>query len=206
MAQILCKSCQHFGPALDPTIAKSFLGACRKKEAPFLLILPLEGVTECEIYEQASSRPAPVAAAQASTPAEAKAQPAEKRVVLYYSSAHSPGEQFPCDPKRASSLLGELKAKGVACEIRDLARVQDVFPDYHKAVTGPSAQKRPVFGMKGALEEDFGRRVPALMIFEGARYPTEVFPRMDRELNRLLGVEEALERLVQSKATPSMST
>jgi hypothetical protein len=52
-----------------------------------------------------------------------------------------------------------------------------------------------VFGMKGALEEDFGRRVPALMVFEGGRYPAEVFPRMDRELNRVVGVEEALEKL-----------
>ena len=62
-------------------------------------------------------------------------------------------------------------------------------------MTGPSAAKRAVFGMKGALEEDFGRRVPALMIFEGDRYPAEVFPRMDRELNRVVGVEEALEKL-----------
>jgi hypothetical protein len=35
------------------------------------------------------------------------------------------------------------------------------------------------------------------MIFEGDRYPAEVFPRMDRELSRVLGVEEALERLLK---------
>jgi hypothetical protein len=35
------------------------------------------------------------------------------------------------------------------------------------------------------------------MIFEGDRYPTEVFPRMDRELNRVLGVEEAIARLLK---------
>ncbi|KRT71868.1 MAG: hypothetical protein XU13_C0035G0019 [Candidatus Rokubacteria bacterium CSP1-6] len=35
------------------------------------------------------------------------------------------------------------------------------------------------------------------MIFEGDRYPTEVLPRMDREVNRFLGVEEALERLLK---------
>ncbi len=34
------------------------------------------------------------------------------------------------------------------------------------------------------------------MIFEGDRYPTEVLPRMDREVNRFLGVE-ALERLLK---------
>jgi hypothetical protein len=67
---------------------------------------------------------------------------------------------------------------------------------YHEAVTGPSAAKRAVFGMKGALEEDFGRRVPALLVFEGDRYPAEVFPRMDRELNRVVGLEEALRRML----------
>ena len=44
------------------------------------------------------------------------------------------------------------------------------------------------------------------MTFRGDRYPTEVFPRMDRELNRVLGVEQALERLVQSIAALLVST
>lgn len=197
MAEILCLSCRHFAPALDPNISKAFLGACRKKDAPFLLLLPKEGVTECDVYERVP-RPAHVATERAHTAAEARTAPAEKRVVFFHSSAHRPGEQFPCDVKKALALLDQLKATGIACEARDLARAKDVFPDYHKAVTGPSAQKRPVFGAKGALEEDFGRRVPALMIFEGDRYPTEVFPRMDRELNRVLGVEEALEHLLKT--------
>ncbi|MBI1841348.1 MAG: hypothetical protein HYR88_10935 [Verrucomicrobia bacterium] len=42
---------------------------------------------------------------------------------------------------------------------------------------------------------------PALLIFEkeGERYPVEVFPTSDRDLNRLVGVEEALQNLL-SKA------
>lgn len=195
MAEILCPSCQHFVPALDSNIAKAFLGACKKKEAPFLLILPKEGVTECSDYARGARVVQPVAA-KMEAGAAAKAAPAERRVVFYYSSAHAPGEQFPCNPSKTLSLLEQLKARGIACEARDVAKQKDLFPDYHKAVTGPTAQRRPVFGAKGALEEDFGRRVPALMIFEGDRYPTEVFPRMDRELNRVLGVEEALERLL----------
>lgn len=197
MAESLCPSCEHFAPALDPNIARSFLGACRKKEAPFLLILPKDGVTECDVYRRAA-RPAQVARPERTESAPRKATPAERRVVFFYASGVTPGEQFACDPARALSLLEELRARGVPCEARDVAGQKDLFPDYHKAVTGPSAQKRPVFGMKGALEEDFGRRVPALMIFEGDRYPAEVFPRMDRELNRVLGVEEALERLLRS--------
>ena len=90
MAEILCPSCQHFVPALDPNIAKAFLGACKKKEAPFLLILPKEGVTECSDYAR-GARVVQAAAAKAEAVA-AKAAPTEKRVVFYYSSAHSPGE------------------------------------------------------------------------------------------------------------------
>jgi hypothetical protein len=194
MAEILCLKCAHFAPALDPNIARAFLGGCKKLEAPFTLILPLEGVTECAAYEPGARTHSRQAAGAASGPAQTKA-PARRRIELYYSSAHRPAEAFPCDRDRALALVGELRNKGLDAEARDLAEAKDVFPIYHRAVTGPSAAKRAVFGMKGALEEDFGRRVPALMIFEGDRYPTEVFPRMDRELNRVVGVEEALQKL-----------
>ncbi len=193
MAEILCFSCTHFAPALDPNIAKAFIGGCKKWEAPFTLILK-EGVTECAMYEKGARVHRPAAAAAAAGPAVAKA-PAKKRVELYYSSKHRAADAFPVSTERALELLGQLRAKGIAAEAQDLAETRDVFPIYHKAVTGPSAAKRAVFGMKGALEDDFGRRVPALMVFEGDRYPTEVFPRMDRELNRVVGVEEALEKL-----------
>jgi hypothetical protein len=194
MAEILCLGCAHFAPALDPNIARAFLGGCKKLEAPFTLILPLEGVTQCAAYERGARTHSRQAAGAAAGPVQAKA-PARRRVELYYSSTHRPAEAFPCDRDRALALVGELRAKGLEVEARDLAEAKDVFPIYHRAVTGPSAAKRAVFGMKGALEEDFGRRVPALMVFEGDRYPAEVFPRMDRELNRVVGVEEALQQL-----------
>jgi hypothetical protein len=193
MAEILCLSCTHFAPALDPNIAKAFLGGCKKLEAPFTLILPLEGVSECAAYAK-GARVHRREAAAAAVATQAKA-PARRRVELYYSSKHRPSEGFPFDRERALALLEELGTRGIDAEARDLAEARDVFPIYHRAVTGPSAAKRAVFGMKGALEEDFGRRVPALMVFEGDRYPAEVFPRMDRELNRVVGVEEALQKL-----------
>lgn len=197
MSAILCLSCQHFAPALDPNIVRAFLGGCRKKEYPFTLILPLPGVTECDVY-QPSAKPPVVLKRAEKVAATAAAAPARRRVEFYYSSGRPVGEQFPCDVETAGRLLGELRAKGIDAEARDLGSVKDVFPIYHKAVTGPSATRRAVFGMKGALEEDFGRRVPALLIFEGERYPAEVFPRMDRELNRVVGVEEALQRLLSA--------
>ena len=112
MAEVLCPSCQHFVPALDPNIAKAFLGACKKKEAPFLLILPKEGVSECDVYLKAS-RVAQVAPAErpGGSPAP-RAASAEKRVVFFFSSATAPGEQFPCDHKKALALLDQLKARG----------------------------------------------------------------------------------------------
>jgi len=193
--EILCLHCRHFAPALDPNIARAFLGACRKKEAPFLLILPPEGVTECDVYEEGPRvERAAVGAAPEARPAAARA--GAKRVEFYYSSRQASGEQFPCDLERALALLGRLREKGIEVVARDVAEEKDLFPIYHRAVTGPSAARRAVFGMKGALEEDFGRRVPALLISEGDRYPSEVFPRMDRELNRVVGVEEALDRLL----------
>ena len=193
MPDILCLSCTHFAPALDPNIAKAFIGGCKRWEAPFTLILQ-HGVTGCPLYEKGARVHRPAAAATAGGPAAAKG-PAKKRVELYYSSKHRPADAFPVSTERALELLAQLRGKGIEAEARDLAEARDVFPVYHKAVTGPSAARRAVFGMKGALEDDFGRRVPALMVFEGDRYPTEVFPRMDRELNRVVGVEEALEKL-----------
>lgn len=204
MAEILCFSCRHFAPALDPNIARAFVGGCKRWEAPFTLILK-EGVTECPLYEKGALVHRPGATATAAGPAAAKA-PARRRVELYYSSKHRAAEAFPFDADRALELLHELRAKGVETEARDLAEMRDVFPIYHKAVTGPSAAKRAVFGMKGALEEDFGRRVPALMVFEGDRYPAEVFPRMDRELNRVVGVEEALQKLAGGAAAERRPT
>jgi hypothetical protein len=198
MAEILCFSCTHFAPALDPNIAKAFVGGCKRWEAPFTLILK-EGVTECPLYEKGARVHRPAAAAVAAGPAAARG-PVRKRVELYYSTKHRPGEAFPFDTSKALDLLKALGARGYDVAARDLGESGDVFPIYHKAVTGPSAAKRAVFGMKGALEEDFGRRVPALMVFEGDRYPSEVFPRMDRELNRVVGVEEALEKLAATAA------
>jgi hypothetical protein len=193
MAEILCLSCTHFAPALDPNIAKAFIGGCKKWEAPFTLILK-EGVTECPLYERGARVHQRATATAAAGPAAAKT-PTRKRIELYYSSKHRVSDAFPFDRDKAVGLLESLSAKGYEVEAKDLAEARDVFPIYHKAVTGPTAAKRAVFGMKGALEEDFGRRVPALMLFEGERYPSEVFPRMDRELNRVVGVEEALQKL-----------
>jgi hypothetical protein len=93
----------------------------------------------------------------------------------------------------------QLEQKGITVKVQDTAEQAAAFMTYNAAVTGPPSAKRAVFGAKGALEEDFGKTVPALLVFDkdGDRYPSEVFPRTDRELDRLVGVEEALESLVK---------
>jgi hypothetical protein len=123
------------------------------------------------------------------------------KVEFYYSSKQEPGPQFRCDNKKALDLLKQLEQKGVSVKVQDTAEQAAAFKTYNAAVTGPPSEKRSVFGAKGALEEDFGKTVPALLVFdkEGDRYPSEAFPRTDRELDRLVGVEEALQNLV-SKA------
>ena len=123
------------------------------------------------------------------------------KVELYYSSKHEPAKQYSCDNKKAVDLANQLKGKGVNIKIQDCGEQPAAFMTYNAAVTGPSAAKRAVFGTKGALEEEFGKAVPAVLVFdkETDRYPTEVYPRMDKEENKLIGVEEALQKLL-SKA------
>jgi hypothetical protein len=92
-------------------------------------------------------------------------------------------------------LIRNLKAAGVDAKAIDVADVKDRFPIYHKSVSGPDATVRPVFGAKGALVDDFGTNVPALLVFEGDRYPTLAFPRSDAKRGTIR-VEQALEDLI----------
>lgn len=121
------------------------------------------------------------------------------KVEFYYSSKTEPAKQYYCDNKKALELSEELKAKGVNVKVQDCAQQAAAFMTYNAAVTGPSSAKRAVFGTKGALEEEFGKVVPALLVFDkdGDRYPSEVFPRMDRDAGKLIGVVEALETLLK---------
>ena len=123
------------------------------------------------------------------------------KLEFYYSSKEEPAKQYFCDNKKALELCQQLKDKGVNIKVQDCGEQAAAFTTYNAAVTGPASAKRAVFGTKGALEEEFGRAVPALLLFdkETDRYPVEVYPMMDRELNKLVGVEEALQNLV-SKA------
>ena len=197
--ECLCVRCKHLRPALDPNIQKAYLGKCVKREWPFTLSITLQGWTECDVFEASGKTyvpPEPVAAkaaVAASGPAHAK------RVEFYYSSAQKPGEMFPCDIKRALATGKGSPGCGGGLKAVDVAGVKDRFPIYHKSVSGPDATVRPVFGAKGALVEDFGTTVPAVLVFEGDRYPVMVFPRTDAKRGTIR-VEQALEDLVAETA------
>jgi hypothetical protein len=120
------------------------------------------------------------------------------KVEFYYDSTVAPGSAFPCDNAKAVELVNQLAAKGVNAKAVDLKGQQVAFMTYNSALTGPKAAVRAVFGAKGALQEDFGKNVPALLVFEKDtdRYPTEAFPRSDKELQKLLGCEDALQMLL----------
>ena len=196
--ECLCVRCKHLRPALDPNIQKAYLGKCVKREWPFTLSITLQGWAECDVFEASGKTyvpPQPVAAKAAAAAGPAAA----KRVEFYYSSTQKPGEMFPCDIKRALQLVKDLQGAGVECKAVDVAGVKDRFPIYHKSVSGPDASVRPVFGAKGALVEDFGTTVPALLIFEGDRYPVMAFPRTDAKRGTVR-VEQALEDLIAETA------
>jgi hypothetical protein len=120
------------------------------------------------------------------------------KVEFYYDSTVPPGSAFPCDNEKVVGLIDQLAAKGANAKAIDLKGEQVAFMTYNSALTGPKAQVRAVFGAKGALQEDFGKIVPALLVFEkdADRYPVEAFPRSDKELQRMLGCEEAAQQLL----------
>lgn len=120
------------------------------------------------------------------------------RVKFYYSSKEEPGAQYPCDIQAALEKIQRLKAVRVDAEAIDVAGMDDVFRPYHAALTGPPATVRAVFGMRGALEADFGRRTPALVVYSDPtnRYPTDAYPRQDPGRGGLVGVERALDDLL----------
>src|SRR5512146_3076095 len=197
----LCVRCKHLRPALDPNIQKAYLGKCMRREWPFTLAITLQGWMECEVFEDAGKTcvpPDPTVAT--ATAAAAVASKGSKRVEFYYSTRQKSGELFPCDHARSLQLLEAAKAAGIDCKAIDVSTVNDRFPIYHKAVSGPDATVRPVFGAKGALVEDFGTNVPALLVFEGDRYPSFAFPRSDAKRGTIR-VEQALEDLIAESKT-----
>jgi hypothetical protein len=181
-------------PALDPNIQKAYLGKCTKREWPFTLAITLQGWSECESFQDSGKAYVPPDPA-AATAATATAAKGKKRVEFYYSSKQKSGELFPCDNNKALELVKILKSSGVDAKAIDVTEVNDRFPIYHKSVSGPDATVRPVFGAKGALVEDFGTNVPALLVFEGDRYPTFAFPRSDAKRGTIR-VEQALDDLI----------
>ncbi|MFB3916629.1 MAG: hypothetical protein ACE14M_07870 [Terriglobales bacterium] len=189
----LCVRCKHMRPALDTNIQRAYLGKCMKREWPFTLAIPLMNTwTQCEVFEDSGKAYVPPDPAAAKSAASASAAKGPKRYEFYYSSAHKPAETFPCDVNKALSLVKQLQAKGVDAKAIDVAGIKDRFPIYHKSVSGPDASVRPVFGFKGALADDFGTNVPAVLVFEGDRYPMMAFPRNDAKRG-LIKCETALE-------------
>jgi hypothetical protein len=186
---------QHI-PALDPVIQQAFWGYCTVVDWPFRRMVPL-GTDRCPHCGQALPKVAPEARTRAA--AAAATAGGKMRVEFYYSSTVQPGEQFFSDVEATLDLLENLGESGVEVKTVDLSTFTgDLFPTYNAAVTGPEAAKRAVFGAKGGLQEEFGRAVPALLVFaRGGNYPTEVFPRMDRQKNRLVPCEEAAEELLK---------
>ncbi len=191
-----------FKPALDAFVRQAYDGYCTKIDWPFVRIIPKgwkPGKTLQDLLAERAVAASPVSKEAVATGAAAAVAKAA-RVEFYYSAKVEPAKNFYCDNKKAIDLCGQLKAKGVTVVVQDCATQPVSFAAYNAAVTGPSAAKRAVFGAKGALEEDMGKTVPALLVYAKSddRSPVEVFPRTDKDLGRLVGVEEALQLLIKN--------
>ncbi|HEY3211455.1 MAG TPA: hypothetical protein VGL18_17005 [Actinomycetota bacterium] len=125
------------------------------------------------------------------------------KVEFYYSSKDNPSDRFPVSIDDSLKGLKELEQFGVKTEAIDVSKLDDVFRLYHKALVGPSAAKRAVFGMKGGLEADFGKSCPALFVYEddADRYPTDAYPRTD-PARGLLTVDDAVRELIDEHRKP----
>ncbi len=192
-----------FRPALDAFIRQAYDGYCTKIDWPFVRIIPKgwkPGVTLQDLMAARSAAAAAQAAAAPMAVAAGVTVTKAAKIEFYYSTKDEPAKQYFCDNKKALALCDLLKAKGVNVAVQDCGSKAAAFATYNAAVTGPTAAKRAVFGAKGALEEDFGKGVPALLVYgkPDDKYPQEVFPRSDKELSRLVGVEEALQMLVNA--------
>ena len=121
-----------------------------------------------------------------------------EKVKFFYSTQDEVGETYPCENDKALEQLKELEGKGVEVEIVDTASGVDTFRDYHAACNSPAMDVRAIFGAKGGLEENFGKDVPALSGFYKAddKKPSEVFPRTDKVLAKMLLVNEAIDLII----------
>ncbi len=124
-----------------------------------------------------------------------------EKVKFFYSTQDQPGETYPCKNDKALEQLQELEGKGVTVEAVDISQGGNFFMDYHAACNAPPMAKRSVFGAKGATEENFGKDVPCLSCFVKAddKKPSEVFPRMDKELGKLVTPNDAIDLILSGE-------
>ena len=191
-----------FKPALDGFVRQAYAGYCTKIDWPFVRIIPKGWKPGKTLQDLLAERAATASTVSKDTIAAGVAAAVTKaaKVEFYFSSKVEPAKNFFCDNAKALDLCGRLKGKGIAVVVQDCTAQPVPFATYNAAVTGPSAAKRAVFGAKGALEEDMGKTVPALLVYAKSddKYPAEVFPRTDKDLGRLVGVEEALQLLIKN--------
>ncbi len=120
-----------------------------------------------------------------------------ERVEFYYSSEDEPLPKFSVNLEEVFKLLDELAKRGVDAEAIDVSKVRDITSIYHRAISG---NKKPsVLYEDGLSFEDWGRKVPILLFYRHAndRVPFDVFPRL--EAGKIVGVEEALKKLLESE-------
>lgn len=98
--------------------------------------------------------------------------------------------------------MEKIKEKGFGCEIIDTSNMSDeeIFRLYEKAWI-PSVRKkykiRTVFGSNRNPGFNFGKDVPALLVYEEEKdYPTDVYPHIS--YGKLIEIEEFLKNKIET--------
>ena len=113
------------------------------------------------------------------------------------------------DHAEIEDLLKELEKLGVSWEVIETSRMSndDLFKLYSDAIV-PAVQKkypiRKIFGTNRNSRVNFGKGVPALLVYEpGSDYPVDVYPHGTGR--NIVTIRTFLESLIQQLKRPPMA-
>jgi hypothetical protein len=122
---------------------------------------------------------------------------AELRLHLYYDATVEPFATVVGDLARILATLRGLRERGFNVELTDTSEwtdsmLYDVYSEVARLAAVKKIRVRKVFGTARDSGKYFGRKVPALLVYEGGNL-VDVYPKIER--GRLITIEEYLNRI-----------
>ena len=127
------------------------------------------------------------------------------KLALYYSTTTQPFDKY--DLTKILSSINKLGKTNVSCVKADVSKMTDEeIGHIYIEATIPSVYKkyriRQIFGSRRSSGWLFGKRVPALLVYEdGAKYPSDVYPHDDH--GKEVTIEEFLNSLLEGRKAPN---